>query len=204
MEENQKRIDLYNMDNKINYAFVTGREDTKFQGYVPKVNNQPHENSGVTIGTGFDLKDKTPEFLEQIGLEPEVVETLKRYLGLSGNKAQSFLDTAPLKLDSSVIRDIDKKAKAYYTANIAGQYEKATGYEKKFYDLSPAQQTVIYSVGFQYGSLNRTPKFLNYAVEGNWQGMYDELMDFKDLYPTRRKAEAELLLKELNNPQNIK
>ena len=204
MEENQKRIDLYNMDNKIDYAFVTGREDTKFQGYVPKVNNKPHENSGVTIGTGFDLKDKTPEFLEQIGLEPEVVETLKRYLGLSGSKAQSFLDTAPLKLDSGTIMDIDKKAKAYYTANIAGQYEKATGYEKKFYDLSPAQQTVIYSVGFQYGSLNRTPKFLNYAVEGNWQGMYDELMDFKDLYPTRRKAEAELLLKELNNPQNIK
>ena len=192
------------MDNKINYAFVTGREDTKFQGYVPKVNNKPHENSGVTIGTGFDLKEKTSEFLEQIGLEPEVIETLKPYLGVSGAKAEALLQTAPLKLDSGTIADIDKKSKAYYTANIAGQYEKATGYEKKFYDLSPAQQTVIYSVGFQYGSLNRTPKFLNYAVEGDWKGMYDELNNFGDVYTTRRKAEAELLMKEINNPQNIK
>lgn len=191
------------MDNKIDYAFVKGREDTKFQGYVPKVNNQPHKNSGVTIATGFDLKEKTPEFLEKIGLEPEVIETLKPYLGLSGNKAQSFLNTAPLKLDSGTIMDIDKKAKAYYTANIAGQYEKATGFTKKFYDLSPAQQTVIYSVGYQYGSLNRTPKFLNYAVEGDWKGMYNELNNFGDVYTTRRKAEAEMLMKEINNPQNI-
>src|SRR5210317_1316335 len=97
LEKNQKRIDLYNMDNKINYAFVTGREDTKFKGYVPRVNNKPHENSGVTIGTGFDLKEKTPEFLEKIGLEPEVIDTLTRYLGVSGAEAEALLQTAPLK-----------------------------------------------------------------------------------------------------------
>ena len=191
------------MDNKIDYAFVTGREDTRFKGYVPRVNNKPHENSGVTIGTGFDLKEKTPEFLEKIGLEPEVIDTLTRYLGVSGAEAEALLQTAPLKLDSGTIMDIDKKAKAYYTANIAGQYEKATGFTKKFYDLSPAQQTVIYSVGFQYGSLSETPKFLNYAVEGDWQGMYKELMNFGDKYKTRREAEAEMLMKEINNPQNI-
>ena len=192
------------MDNKIDYKFVTGKEYYTTKGYVPKVNNAPHANSGVTVATGFDLKEKNEQFLKDMGVEPLVINKLSKYFGLSGDKAQKKLDQEPLRLESHEAEELSRLAKAWYTSNIANQYEKATGYNKKFYDLSAAQQTVIYSVGYQYGSLNRTPTFLKHAVDNNWQEMYNELMDFNDIYPTRRKSEAELLLKELNDPLNIK
>ena len=40
---------------------------------------------------------------------------------------------------------------------------------------------------------SKTPKFWKYATSGNWDKAYNELMDFKDKYPTRRKSEAKLL-----------
>jgi len=58
------------------------------------------------------------------------------------------------------------------------------------------------SVAFQYGSSfkrkdGKQMNFYRLALKGDWQGVYNELMDFKDRYPTRRKEEAKLLLKYL-------
>ena len=39
----------------------------------------------------------------------------------------------------------------------------------------------------------RTPNFWKGVVEGNWNGVYNELMDFGDNHKSRRELEAELL-----------
>ena len=45
------------MTTNINWDFISGLEGKSItQGYVPS------DNSGVTIATGFDLKEKTPDF----------------------------------------------------------------------------------------------------------------------------------------------
>lgn len=43
---------------------------------------------------------------------------------------------------------------------------------------------------------HETRRFWFQAVNQKWEEMYDNLMDFRDLYPTRREKEA-LLLKEI-------
>lgn len=194
------------MDNKIDYDFVSGREGNKHSIYVPFLNNQPHENSGGTLASGFDLKSKTEKSLKDMEIDDNVITLLKPYLGKKGAEAHKFIQEHPLTLNSYQIDHINLQAKKYYTANIANQYNKAANNNKNFYDLSASQQTVIYSVGFQYGNLNRTPRFLEQAVKGDAKGMYDELMNFGDKFSKRRELEANKLFKEhLEKPdfQNI-
>ena len=46
------------MTKNINWEFIASLEGKGIKkGYVP------NKNSGVTIATGFDLKEKTPDFL---------------------------------------------------------------------------------------------------------------------------------------------
>ena len=84
---------------------------------------------------------------------------------------------------------INRLSKAFYTSDIAKQFNKVS-IDKKFTDLSAAQQTVVASVGFQYGSLNRTPNFLSAAAEGRWTDVVKELNNFGDDFGTRRETEA--------------
>ena len=184
-------------DNKIDYDFVHGREGNKHSIYVPLLNSgQPHKNSGGTIGTGFDLKSKTEDSLRNMGIDENIIQMFKPYLGKKGAEAHKFIQDNPLTLDSYQIDHLNLKAKEHYTANIANQYNRASGNNKNFYDLSASQQTSLYSVGFQYGNLSRAPKFLGHAVNNDWQGMHDELNNFGDDFSTRRKAEARLLFNE--------
>jgi hypothetical protein len=67
-----------------------------------------------------------------------------------------------------------------------------------FEDLPDGVQTVIASVAFQYGSLQkRTPNFWRQITSGDWQGAYRNLQNFGDDYGTRRKKEAVLLKQSL-------
>ncbi len=50
---------------------------------------------------------------------------------------------------------------------------------------------VIASVAYQYGSLSRTNR--------DWQGALENLRDFGDVYDTRRNKEADLLLESTNS-----
>ena len=73
---------------------------------------------------------------------------------------------------------------------------------REFDKLSKEQATVLASVAFQYGSSFKRKdgtqmNFYSLALNNDWQGVYDELMDFKDNYPTRRKEEAAYLKKYL-------
>jgi len=80
-------------------------------------------------------------------------------------------------------------------------------------DLPPEMQTVVGSIAYQYGPSfmiddpdteefdPKTPKFVRKLIDltedqfniNRYQSIYDELMNFQDRYPTRRKKEAAYL-----------
>ena len=72
------------MTNQIDWDFISKLEGAAVNvGYVPDVENS---QSGVTIGTGFDLGSKNEEFANSIGLEQSLIEKLKPFFKLKGQK----------------------------------------------------------------------------------------------------------------------
>jgi len=172
---------------RIDWNFISGLEgENHHKGY------QPTNNSGVTIAIGFDLKDKTPESLKKMGFSEGLIGELKPFLGLTGLEAKKKAEN--LMLDEVYTNEINRLSKAFYATDIAKQYNKASN-GKNFKDLTDAQQTVVMSVGYQYGSLSRTPKFLQAVVEDRWEDVIKELNNFGDDFKTRRETEA-IYLKE--------
>ena len=78
------------MSDNIDYNFIAELEKFKTKGYVPS------DNSGVTIGTGVDLKSKNEDYFSE--LPKSIRDKLKPYFGLSGKAAKDKLAKIPLIL----------------------------------------------------------------------------------------------------------
>ena len=174
------------IQNKIDWKFIGELEGDSIYGSVPT------ENSGVTRGMGFDLKEKDTNFLSvKMGLSDSLVEKLTPYIGMSGTNAKKFLEDNPLILTDQERMLINERSKAKYTADIINQYETKTG--RVFSELSGKQQTVVASIGYQYGNFDRTPTFLKHLTNNDWNGVTSELLNFKDDFTTRRHTEEHYL-----------
>lgn len=182
------------MTTNINWDFISSLEGKGVKtGYVPS------KNSGVTIATGFDLKEKTPEFLiNELGVSKETTGFLSQFMGMSGAEAE---EVAPnLKISDTQVQEIDKASHSWYTDQVIATYNKHDPV-KPFEELTQAQQTVLVSVGFQHGtSFTRTDgsdmNYIKQAASGDWDGALSNLRNFGDEFPTRRNKEADLLENE--------
>jgi len=173
----------------VDFNFIEDREGFKIIGYVPDAQGS---KSGVTIASGFDLGARKLSDLN--GLPEEIINKLKPYLGLKGNEAIS--KAKQLKITREEGKIINKFAKKKSLKKLEKAWKKTTG--ESFDSLTTEQATVVASVAFQYGNLEtETPNFWKYVTSNQWQKAYDELMDFGDFYPTRRKEEAKLLFEYL-------
>ena len=170
---------------------------SKLEGGNHHKGYHPTENSGVTIATGFDLKDKTPESLLKLGFSDSLIMKLTPYLGKTGAEASEMAGS--LQIDDMDSKEINELSKMFYTNDIAKQFNLKSK-DKKFKELTSSQQTIIASVGYQYGSLSRVPTFFGHVTEGNWTETINELNNFKDDFPTRRETEA-TYLKERQKPE---
>ena len=180
------------MADNIDYNFITELEGFKTKGYVPS------DNSGVTIGTGVDLKYKNEDYFSE--LPKSIRDKLKPYFGLSGKAAKDKLAKIPLKLEKNEAEQVNKITKKSEANLLKRQWEKATGTD--FDNLPSSLATPIASVAFQYGAGNPTdkkegyPKFWAAATSGDVEGMKTELRAFSDDFPTRREAEADYMAGE--------
>lgn len=102
---------------------LKGAESTETVGYVPSVGD-----SGVTIGTGFDLGQFNETELKNMGLDSTLIATLKPYLGLKKDAAKAKLKSNPLQLSASVVADMDNKVWGYEVDKAISKYEKNTGF----------------------------------------------------------------------------
>jgi len=177
----------------IDFDFIKDREGFEITGKVPDAKDS---KSGVTIASGFDLGARKLSDLN--GLDSKIIEKLKPYLGLKGNEAVAA--AKKLKITKEEGKIINEFAKRESLTRLKKKWNKDS--KIKFDKLSTEQATVLASVAFQYGSSFKRKdgtqmNFYSLALNNDWQGVYDELMDFKDNYPTRRKEEAAYLKKYL-------
>ncbi len=184
----------------VDWDFIAEREGRSVRdGYVP---DAAGSKSGVTVGTGVDLGARDMNDLNRLGLSDALKTKLEPYLGKQGQEAADFLKDNPLNLTAEEVKELDRAVKGEALDNIVNEYNTEVerlnaadgGSRPKFAELPREMQTVIASVGFQYGSLKTaTPNFFAQVTEQKWEEAKANLEDFGDRYPTRRGLEAELL-----------
>ena len=176
----------------IDFDFILDQEGFETEGYVPEAASS---NSGVTIASGFDLGARNKNDLK--GLPKDIVKALTPYLGLKGMEAQNFLDNKELVITEEQGKIINEFAKKEAVKNLKTKWEKATG--TSFDKLPREKATVVASVAFQYGDLeSQTPNFWRQTTNNQWMEAYNNLLNFQDIYESRRKREAEYLKPALN------
>ena len=190
----------------VDWSFISDREGgSQSKGYIPtnKDTGEVIGKSGLTIATGWDVGQMSEDEIEASGLPASVISKVKDFAGLKGQSALDMLEEkgkAP-SINSDEAAAINKYTHSKTLKAISTNYKLATG--KSFKDLTKAQQTVVASVGFQYGAKGLMTKmkdgkevptnFWKQITEGDWNAAYKNLQNYGDDYPTRRKLEAELL-----------
>lgn len=178
----------------IDWDFIKILEGFEVKGYVPSEKHERNNRvvSGVTIASGFDLGQHSAEYFKEIKLSPKIIQKLLPYMGLKGAKARRKLKELPLILTVEQANDINKAVKHNKAMQVAKLYNRDS--EIDFFSLPRAIQTVIMSVGFQYGDLSkRTPNFWRVVTSGDWERAVGHLRGFGDDYDTRRNQEANVL-----------
>jgi len=184
----------------VDWDFIGEQEGRAVQqGYVPDAKGS---KSGVTVGTGVDLGARNMNDLDRLDLSDELKAKLEPYLGKQGQAAADYLAENPLTLTADEVKELDRAVKGQALDSVVKEYNNAVtalneadgGSRPMFADLPREMQTVIASVGFQYGSLKTaTPNFFAQVTEQRWDDAKANLEDFGDRYPSRRGREAELL-----------
>jgi len=179
-------------NSNIDFNFIMEQEGFETEGYVPEAASS---NSGVTIASGFDLGARNRNDLK--GLPKDIVKTLTPYLGLKGMEAQNFLNNKELLITKDQAKIINEFAKKEAVINLKTRWEETT--KTSFNKLPKEKATVLASVAFQYGDLeSQTPNFWNQTTNNQWMEAYNNLLNFGDIYKSRRKREAEYLKAVLN------
>ena len=180
----------------VDWDFIAAREGALLKGYVPRdAGGNPDANSGVTIAVGFDLGGRTVASLQALGLDQALVALLTPYLGLRGAAAQSCVSAHPLTITAAQRDEIDAEAFSTYYNAVAANYHAASG-GISFQNLAQGAQTAIVSLAYQYGTnlAHAAPNFWRQVTGCEWQAAYNNLMNFGDAFPSRRRLEAAQLL----------
>lgn len=180
----------------IDFAFIGRFEGFSLVGYVPRDHAGAVEgNSGVTVATGVDLGSMNPARLDALSIPDDLKAVLRPYLGAKGEMAVRLVESIALTLTKDEAEALDAAVLAPFIAALRTLYNRyVLPGLRGWNDLSDRRQTVIASVGWQYGDLpERCPKFWLACVHQDWPAAVAELRSFGDRYPTRRNAEADLL-----------
>ncbi|MCR9255662.1 MAG: pesticin C-terminus-like muramidase [Alphaproteobacteria bacterium] len=124
-----------------------------------------------------------------------MISIFEPYLGLRGTQARAKLDELPLEITYSQAEQVDRYVQRHFEWTVGRRYDNAVeakGRDLWFRDLDTPPATVIMSVMYQYGenSTDEYPVFWGHVTGGRWQEAANELMNFRDAYPSRRRAEG--------------
>jgi len=193
-----KRADGSKTD--VDWAFISAREGGQvLTGYVP---NAEGSKSGVTIGTGIDLGQRSEKDIDGLAISADLKAALKPYCGKTAKDATDYLKKNPLKITEADATSLDKAIKQPLLDRLIAAYDAAVDKANAndhcsrvhFDDLPQSVQTALASANFQYGSLpGSTPNYWKQVTEQRWKDASDNLKKFGDAYPTRRKLEAGLI-----------
>ena len=193
-----KRADGAKTD--VDWGFISAREGGQvLTGYVP---NATGSQSGVTIGTGVDLGQRSSQDIDKLDITADLKKTLKPYCGKKAKDATDYLAKNPLTIKSDDATALDKAIKQPLLNQLIVDYNAAVDKANladhcsrvHFNELPQSVQTALASANFQYGTLSsETPNYWKQITEQRWQDASKNLKKFGDAYPTRRKLEAGLI-----------
>ena len=181
----------------IDFAFiirVEGRQ--QLNGYVPQQNGTAIGRSGVTISTGFDIGQHNTYDLNRIfgrGEENADLRTLYTpYLERRTADAITFLADNPLIITQEQADRTDAAVMSQMVPRVAGSYNSTTN--GNFDQLPDQAQTVLFSLGYQFGPNGIPADIMTMIKEGNYSGAADALVNMgRSGYADRRTQEANLL-----------
>ena len=181
-------------ENSVDWRFIQALEGFTTQGYVPYSTDSGQ--SGVTIGAGFDIGQHSKAELYKFNFSIPLLTKLLPYVGAKGATAKILLNKTPLVLMDAEAQELDACVRKVYEQAVEDEYNDNSDID--FCSLDSAKQTVIMSVGFQYGSIkDKCPHFFDAITKGDWALAVSELENFGDVYSTRRHKEAALLQSSL-------
>lgn len=195
--------ELVTLSNPVDWNFIKELEGFRTHAYLPMdKDGNVLGQSGVTIGMGFDLGQQSAGNLKDILSDhPDLFTKLYPYCGIKGVKAKNFLQAHPLSLSTEELDMVQCRIEETFYRRLEKEYEDNS--DLTFSMLSPAQQTVLMSVAYQYGNLAvKCPTFWKYATKGLWKSLIGELKDFGDSYSNRRLKEAAYLEQSMKNKGN--
>jgi hypothetical protein len=193
-----KRADGAKVD--VDWSFISAREGGQvLSGYVPDASGS---QSGVTLGTGVDLGQRSESDLDRLDIAADLKAKLKPYCGKKSKDAADYLKKNPLVITAADASALDLAIKQPLLDRLVAAYDNAVDHANAsddcsrvhFSELPQGVQTALASANFQYGSLpGSTPNYWKQVTEQRWKDASDNLKKFGDAYPTRRKLEAALI-----------
>lgn len=192
---------------QIDYGLIGELEGNVLEANVP---DPEGSKSGVTVGTGIDLGARTRE--DFAGFEnQELLDRFDQYFGLQGMEAYNYEQQNELTITQEESDALNAFIKGQSTQRLRSNFKKTFGMDLA--DLPPELQTVVASIGYQYGPSfmidnpdteaydPKTPSFaslLDIVTDrpgdvGGYENIVEELRKFGDRYGTRRKKEADYL-----------
>ncbi|ECC1695541.1 hypothetical protein DPB93_25015 [Salmonella enterica subsp. salamae] len=190
--------------NIIDKDFIHQEEGFKKKPYYPDIKDD--NNSGITVGYGIDLGEKSSVSMLADGVPKNIIDKLAPYTGVKGKAARYLLtkdenNLPELTLDEALLLSDIYLSK---TINIVScQYNKES-HELKFSQVPEKTRTAIIDVAYNSGDhlWNACPAFWSDIVAQDWGSAYDELMNFYK-HPTplsgRRKKDALLILNDIKD-----
>ncbi len=163
----------------------------KLSAYPP-----PAKGSGVTVGTGIDLGQRSLSELKELDLPESLLEKVSPYLGKKDSDAREYLKNNPLKLSQEEADALDSAVSNKISSEVSAKYQKATGQDLS--SLPEEARTVLESVAYNFGPNldTKLPSLWKHVINGDWQGMHDFLVNTRWKQPElskRRYQEAALL-----------
>jgi hypothetical protein len=162
--ENQpEKVHKYNFT----YQHEIGLNSTK--PHLP-----PGKNSGVTIGPGYDLGQRTTEQIKQelqkSDIDKDVINKLSTAAGFKGNNARQWIESNK----NLNIQINQKQQKKLFEKILVPIYENGVQqYMNKFFDkntwnnLDSEQKNMLFDMHYNVG-LSKFPKFTKAVVNKDW------------------------------------
>ena len=177
----------------IDWQFIEGLEGFELRGYVPMRGGKPLGKSGVTVGAGIDLGQRSAISLARQGVPAPIVDQVAPYCGLRGDDAVQVLAEHPLEMTREDAERLTRTIQGDAVDLLVKRYDAAS--DRPFKMLEQQAQTVIASVAFQYGVglATATPMFWRQVIDRDWSAAHANLLNFGDAYGPRRRKEAAYL-----------
>ncbi|CDW86824.1 UNKNOWN [Stylonychia lemnae] len=147
-------------------------------------NCKPIGNSGIMLGSGFELTGQNTEDLKKLGLNEKLLAKLSPYFAKYENPVQ-YLMNNQVEFSQQEIENFQvimmgseiSNLQKYYDKGLysKSQYGKLSKERTKFSELSKGVRTVIYSQDRQYGKPDNFQNMWNYALRVDFQKMLDQL-----------------------------